>query len=248
MRVNDLAVNLLASAIAGLAVWLTQRFVRVRRLARLRRFLGVTVGSICTVSVSRHAASSHSMSVHRRDVAAVVEVATLLRLCGASADVLVSDADLRGVGETTEFCIGGPSTNRRTAAHLARFVPGLTIASSEADPDGLTLRLADREFRRVPGAEEYVLILRIPVAVLAKRPLWIICGQTARSNHAAARYLHTESRALARRYGRNDGFGLALRLVNPTTYDHRYVELVADFTEAEFAGSHVSSPEGRDGA
>jgi hypothetical protein len=29
------------------------------------------------------------MSVHRRDVAAVVEVATLLRLCGASADVLI---------------------------------------------------------------------------------------------------------------------------------------------------------------
>jgi hypothetical protein len=82
--VNDLAVNLLASAIAGSAVWLSQWFLRVRRLARLRSFVGVSVGSTCTVAVSRHAASSHSMSVHRRDVAAVVEVATLRR-SGAAA-------------------------------------------------------------------------------------------------------------------------------------------------------------------
>ena len=233
---NDLAVNLLASVIAGVAVWLSQRFVRVRRLDRLRAFLGVAVGLNCAVSVSRHAASSHSMSVHRRDVAAVVEVATLLRQCGASADVMVSDADLRGIGETTEFCIGGPSTNRRTAAHLARFVPGLTIEPFETDPDGLTFHLAGQDFRRVPGAEEYVLIFRVPVTVQARQPLWIICGQTARSNHAAARYLSTESRVLARRYGRRGGFGLALRLVNPTTYDHKYVEQVAEFDEAEFAG------------
>lgn len=232
---NDLAINLLASAIAGSAVWLSQWFVRVRRLARLRAFLGVAAGSACIVAVSRHAASSHSMSVHRRDVAAVVEVATLLRLCGASADVLISDADLRGVGETTEFCIGGPSTNRRTAAHLRRFVPGLTVDLYETDPDGLTLHLAGREFRRVPGVEEFVLIFRIPVEVGAKRPLWIICGQTARSNHAAARYLNTESRMLIRRFGRRRGFCLALKVVNPTTYDHRYVELVDTFEQTQFA-------------
>jgi hypothetical protein len=43
--VNDLAINLLASAIAGSAVWLSQWFVRVRRLTRLRAFVGVSVGS-----------------------------------------------------------------------------------------------------------------------------------------------------------------------------------------------------------
>jgi hypothetical protein len=233
--VTDLAVNLLASAIAGIAVWLSQWFVRARRLARLRAFVGVSVGSTCTVAVSRHAASSHSMSVHRRDVAAVVEVATLLRQCGASADVLVTDADLRGVGETTEFCVGGPITNRRTVVHLSRFVPGLTIDSPETDPDGLTMHLAGREFRRVPGIEEFVLVFRIPIAVGAKRPLWVICGQTARSNHAAARYLNTESRMLVRRFGRQRGFCLALKVVNPSTYDHRYVELVGTFGQAQFA-------------
>jgi len=232
--VNDLAINLLASAIAGTAVWLSQWLVRVRRLARLRAFFGVLAGSSCIVAVSRHAASSHSMSVHRRDVAAVVEVATLLRQCGASADVLVTDADLRGVGETTEFCIGGPSTNRRTAAHLSKFVPGLTIDSHETDPDGLTLRLAGRAFRRVPGVEEFALVFRIPIKVGAKRPLWIICGQTARSNHAAARYLNAESRTLIRRFGRQPGFCLALKVINPTIYDHRYVELAGTFEHTQF--------------
>lgn len=239
---NDLAVNLLASAIAGVTVWLSQRLVRVRRLARLRAFVGVAVGSTCTVAVSRHAASTHSMSVHRRDVAAVVEVAMLLRQCGASADVLTSDADLRGVGETTEFCIGGPSTNPRTAAHLRRFVPELIIDSHETDPDGLTLHLAGQEFRRIPGVEEFVLVFRIPVEIGAKRPLWVICGQTARSNHAAARYLNTESRMLASRFGRHDGFCLALKVINPTTYDHRYVELVATFDPAQFTKAAAVGP------
>jgi hypothetical protein len=232
--VNDLVVNLAASAIAGVTVWLSQRSVRVRRLARLRAFLGVAAGSSCVLAVSRHAASSHSMSVHRRDLAAVVEVATLLRQCGASADVLVSDADLRGVGETTEFCIGGPSTNQRTAAHLRRFVPGLVANSYDVDPDGLTIHLAGREYRRVPGVKEFVLIFRIPIVVGARRPLWIIYGQTARSNHAAARYLNVESRILARRFRRQAGFCLALKVVNPTTYDHHYAELVDEFDEAQF--------------
>ena len=231
---NDLAINLVASAIAGLAVWLSQRIVRVRRLARLRAFVGATVGSTCMVAVSKHAASTHSMSVHRRDVAAVVEVATLLKQCGADVEVLVSETDRRGVGETTEFCIGGPISNPRTEAHLRRFVPALVVESPEADPDGLTMHLAGREFRRVPGIEEFVLVFRVAVKVGARRPLWIVCGQTARSNQAAARYLSTESRALARRFGGRRGFGLALRVVNPTTYDHRYVEPAGEFTEAQF--------------
>lgn len=238
---NDLAINLLASAIAGVAVWLVQRFVRVRRLARLRAFVGVAAGSTCTIAVSRHAASTHSMSVHRRDVAAVVEVATLLKQCGAAADVIVSDSDLRGVGETTEFCIGGPSTNRRTEAHLRRFVPGLTIDSYEDDPYSLTFHLAGREFRRVPGAEEFVLVFRIPIDVGARRPLWIVCGQTARSNHAATRYLNAESPALARRLGGRPAFCLVLRVVNPSTYDHRYVELVAELERSQFDGTRAAA-------
>lgn len=237
---NDLAVNLLASAIAGFTVWFSQRFVRVRRLARLRAFLGVTAGSDCTVAVSRHASSSHPMSVHRRDVAAVVEVVTLIRQCGATADVIVSDDDLRGIGDAAEFCVGGPVTNPRTAAHLSRFVPGLVIDSYDSNPDGLTMHLAGRDFRRVIGVEEYVLVFRLPVEVGARRPLWIICGQTARSDHAAARWLNTESRLLARRYGRRDAFGLALKVVNPAAYDHRYVELVAEFDQSQFGRANAA--------
>ncbi|HEY0638236.1 MAG TPA: hypothetical protein VGD67_11370 [Pseudonocardiaceae bacterium] len=232
---NDLAVNLLASAIAGVTVWLGQKAVRVRRLARLRAFLGAAAGARCTVAVARHAASPSPVSVHRRDLAAVVEVATLLRQCGASADVLVSDTDLRGVGDTTEFCIGGPIMNSRSAAHLARFAPALTIAPISEDPDGMTMRLAGKEFRRVPGAEEYVLVLRIATAVGARLPLWVICGQTARSNHAAAHWLSTGSRALVRRHGTTGSFAVALKVVNPRAYDHHFVEVAAEFTAEDLA-------------
>jgi hypothetical protein len=98
----------------------------------------------------------------------------------------------------------------------------------------MTMTLAGRPFRRVPGQEEYVLVFRIPVEVGARRPLWVVCGQTARSNHAATRYLNTETAALARRLRGRDGFGLALRVVNPSTYDHRYVEVVAEFEPGDY--------------
>ena len=159
---NDLAINLVASAIAGLAVWLSQRIVRVRRLARLRAFVGATVGSTCMVAVSKHAASTHSMSVHRRDVAAVVEVATLLKQCGADVEVLVSETDRRGVGETTEFCIGGPISNPRTEAHLRRVVPAPVVGAPGARPDGPTMHLARRGVRRGAGVEGFVRGFPVP--------------------------------------------------------------------------------------
>jgi hypothetical protein len=71
--------------------------------------------------------------------------------------------------------------------------------------------------------------------------LWIICGQTARSNHAAARYLNTESRTLIRRFGRQPGFCLALKVINPAIYDHRYVELVGAFEQTQFTTASTTA-------
>lgn len=90
-------------------------------------------------------------------------------------------------------------------------------------------------------SDESSLVFRIPIGVGAKRPLWIICGQTARSNHAAARYLNTESRTLIRRFGRQPGFCLALKVINPTIYDHRYVELVGTFEQTQFTKASTAA-------
>jgi hypothetical protein len=148
---RDLVINLLASLIAGIAVWAFQRSARFRRLARKRAFFGIQSGARCTVSVSRHAASKLSDSVHRRDLAATVEIATIIKECGGETDLIVSTGDRRGVGVMPEFCIGGPHGNGRTAAHLKRFVPDFKINTFEEDPEGLTMFVGNEEFRRVQG-------------------------------------------------------------------------------------------------
>ncbi|WP_253289776.1 hypothetical protein [Verrucosispora sioxanthis] len=78
---GDLLINLLASVIAGTAVWLTGFLLRRHKLNRARAFFGLAAGASCLLVVSRHASSPREFSVHRRDVAALVELATIAREC-----------------------------------------------------------------------------------------------------------------------------------------------------------------------
>jgi hypothetical protein len=231
---DDLAINLLASLIAGCAVWLLQRFTRFRRLARKQAFFGIQSGSRCTISVSRHASSKSSDSVHRGDVAAVVEIAPVIKECRGETDLIVSIGDRRGIGPTSEFCIGGPHGNKMTAAHLKRFVPGFRINAFEEDPEGITMFVGDKEFRQTRGQEEFVLLIRIPLPGELATFLWIICGQTARSNRAAAQYLALRHRLLIKNYGTKKGFCLALRLLDSQVYDHNQLEVVGDLANLAF--------------
>ena len=226
-------ISLLASLIAGIAVWVFQRFASFRRLARKRAFFGIQSGTRCTVSVARHAASKLSDSVHRRDLAATVEIATIIKECGGETDLIVSIGDRRGVGIMPEFCIGGPHGNKRTAAHLKRFVPGFKINTFEEDPEGLTMFVGDEEFRRVPGQEEFVLLIRV-VLTDGSAPLWIICGQIAQSNYAAARYLVSHYRSLMRSHGTRKDFCLALRLLDSQAYGPNQLELMGDLADLAF--------------
>lgn len=230
----DLVVNLLASVIAGTAVWSFQRFALFRRLARKRAFFGIPSGSRCTVSVPRHTASKLSDSVHRRDLAAVVEIATIVKECGAETDLITSIGDRRGVGLMPEFCIGGPHGNERTAAHLKRFAPGFKINTFKEDPEGLTMFVGNKELRRVRGQEEFVLLIRVVLAGGSTAPLWIICGQIAQSNQAAARYLTSHHQSLMKNYGTEKSFCLALRLLHSQAYGHSQLEVVDDLTALAF--------------
>lgn len=230
----DLAVNLLASVIAGTVVWAFQRFTLFRRLARKRAFFGIPSGSRCTISVSQHAASKLSDSVHRRDLAATVEIATIIKECGAEIDLITSTDDRRGVGSMPEFCIGGPHGNERTAAHLKRFAPGFKINTFKEDPQGLTMSVGNKEFRRVRGQEEFVLLIRVVLTGGSTAPLWIICGQVAQSNQAAARYLTLHHHSLMKNYGTQKSFCLALRLLDSQAYGHSQLEVVDDLTELAF--------------
>lgn len=223
----DLSLNIAAGLLTAVLVWLAQWLLQRRRIQQTRVFFGLTAGTECLLVVNRHAKSASDHSVHRRDVFALLELAGLIQRCGAQVEVVSHEAR-RGFGLKTEFCIGGPASNSRTAAHLKWKLPGIQDIDAKAG----TARLGDIT---------YAYDKQAPFVVLAKitgpdqsRPVFLVCGQRAITNQAAVRYLVTRARKLARTYGVSGRFCLLLRVINPGVYGPDVVELVADVTEAAF--------------
>lgn len=226
VRVRDLITNLLASVVAGFAVWVAQRLLRYRRLARTQAFFGLDGGTRCLLTVARHASSPHELSVHRSDVAALVELATIARDCGSRADLVAADEMGEGIGRVTEFSVGGPTGNPRTATHLRALLPGIAVGTGEK----LAITVDGTTYERVRDRAEYVLLARLwPPA--GGRPVFVLSGQTARTNVAAARFLANRHPELRRRYGSTRPFCLVLRVVEPAAYGPDLVEIAADVTE-----------------
>jgi hypothetical protein len=229
---HDLIVNLLASVIAGVTVWVAGRLVRYQRLAREQAFFGLSGGATGLLSVARHHSSPRENSVHRRDVAALVELATVARECGARVD-LASHADLdQQLGRQTEFCVGGPDSNPRTATHLRTLLRGVTFPALNAGP----IAVGGHIYTYEPDKVEYVVLARA-WGPAGGRPVFVLAGQTAPSNLAAARYLAGQHRALFRTYRADRPFCLVLRVVEPAVYGTDATELVADVTADAFAAA-----------
>jgi hypothetical protein len=220
----DLAINLLASAIAGAAVWLTQYALRRRRLQRMRAFFGLPAGAPCVFFVSRHAASPRPNSVHRSDMGALLELAVIARDCGGLPQIASFEDPPLGPGQLTEFCVGGPIFNPRTESHLRRFLPGMVVSTLGKH----TFTVGGQSYECEPGASEYVLLARV-FGPDGGRPVFLLCGQTALSNQAGARHLRAKYRQLAKAHG-DRPFSLMLRVVDTAAYGPAVVELVADVT------------------
>jgi hypothetical protein len=231
--VRELSVNLLASIVAGVAVWIAQRLLRYRRLARKRAFFGLDKDADCLLTVSRHAASPHSLSVHRRDGAALIELAAIARDCGARPEFVGEDEVPRGIGRLTEFCVGGPDGNPRTAAHLRSILRGVRMGPFEPAGRDLPFTIGDRTFHREPDKAEHVFLARA-WGPAGGRPVFVLGGQTARTNLAAARFLATDYQKLMRRYGAKRPFCLVLRIVEPEVYGTDFTEFVADMSDEAF--------------
>ncbi|MFJ9694699.1 hypothetical protein [Kitasatospora sp. NPDC101183] len=242
-NVLNVVLGLVASAISAALGWLAQAVRRRRRIERVRRFFGLPAGSECLIVVNRQPASTHAKSVSRSDVYALMELAALVKECGSRAELVGHEEVRQGLGNKAEFCIGGPASNERTAAHLTSRLPGVAHVPA---PDTLVLNLAvgDTEFRHVTGSDpsggqSFVLIARLQASP-ESRPAFLISGLTATANRAGVRYLVAHHRELARRYGQDGTFALVLRVVNPEAYGPDMVELAADVT-AE-AQQRPSSP------
>jgi hypothetical protein len=230
--VGDLLINLLASVIAGTAVWLAGFLLRRRKLSRERAFFGLTAGASCLLVVSRHASSPREHSVHRRDVHALVELAAVVRECGARAELVAPDAPT-GLGKMTEFCVGGPETNARAAAHLRAMLPGVAMTTYRQSGGQVAVSVGPHRFVRDPERVEFAVLAR---TVVNDHMVFSVLGQTSYGNLAAVRHLAANQRPLQRRYG-TVAFCLVLRVVEPDAYGADLVEVAADVSADAFAAS-----------
>ncbi|MCB5179476.1 hypothetical protein [Streptomyces antimicrobicus] len=228
--VRNIVLGVIATAVSGGFGWFGRTYLWRRKLRRKQAFFGLPAGSDCLFVVNRKVGDSER-SVHRNDAFALLEISALIKDCGATVQIVTHDGARQGFGERAEFCVGGPTSNARTAAHLASMLPGVDFnVSGEPVPDRGAITVGGETYRWRQGAVEYVLLARLTTRE-GTRPVFLICGQTAVSNQAAARYLARHHEKLAERY-KDRSFALVLKVVNSDAYGPDVTELVADVTTA----------------
>ncbi|MGW1881655.1 hypothetical protein [Streptomyces sp. NPDC001970] len=226
---RNIVLGVVAAGISASLGWFARNHLWRRRLRRKQAFFGLPGNSECLLVVNREAGSEGA--VHRFDVFALLELSALVKDCGAHAQIVQHDVAQQGFGERTEFCVGGPYSNRRMAAHLASLLPGVAVNTDvEPGPDRGAFQIGSERYRLEAGTTEYVLLARL-TAGEGSRPVFLFCGQRAITNQAATRYLARHHEKLARKHGTNS-FVLLLKVVNTQAYGPDVVELVADVTKA----------------
>ncbi|MEU3653940.1 hypothetical protein AB0E67_14130 [Streptomyces sp. NPDC032161] len=235
--VRDIVLGVMATGVSASLGWIARTWLWRRKLRRKQAFFGLPGNSECLLVVNREAGGDGA--VHRHDVFALLELSALIKDCSAHAQIMSHDVAQQGFGERTEFCVGGPVSNRRMAAHLHSLLPGVRINTDpEPGPDRGAFQIGTERHRAEKGVAEHVLLARLSVGQDA-RPVFLFCGQQAITNQAASRYLARNHEKLARKYG-NNTFCLLLKVVNSHAYGPDVVELVADVTRA--AQSPVPAP------
>ncbi|MEU7417000.1 hypothetical protein [Streptomyces antibioticus] len=230
--VRNIVLGVVAAGISAALGWVARTYLWRRKLRRKRAFFGLPENSECLLVVNRDAGSA-DLAVHRHDVFALLELSALIKDCGANAEVITQDAARQGFGERTEFCVGGPGSNRRMAAHINAMLPGVRINTDpEPGPDKLAFQIGAEHYRMESGVTEYVMLARLTAGRRrAGRPVFLFCGQRAITNQAATRYLVRNHERLARKHG-NNSFVLLLKVINSAAYGPDVVDLVADVTRA----------------
>ncbi|MET9449852.1 hypothetical protein [Streptomyces cinerochromogenes] len=230
--VRNIVLGVVAAGISASLGWLARTFLWRRRLRRTQAFFGLPDHSEALLVVNRKAGGPE-LTVMRYDMFALLELSALIKDCRARVQIVAHDAAQQGFGGRTEFCVGGPYSNDRMAAHLSSLLPGVRMnVEAESGPELGALRIGAQTYRMERGRSEYVLLARLTVDGRGDaRPVFLFCGQRALTNQAATRYLAREHERLARKHG-GGSFVLLLKVVNSQAYGPDVVELVADVTRA----------------
>ncbi|MFH8773889.1 hypothetical protein [Streptomyces sp. NPDC017958] len=228
--VRNIVLGVIAAGVSAALGWLARTYLWRRKLRRKQEFFGLPENSESLLVVNRDPAASEP-AVHRFDVFALLELSALIKDCGAHLQMVTQDATQQGFGERTEFCVGGPASNRRMLAHMAAMLPGIRVnIDPEPGPERGAFQIGGERYRLEPGVCEYVLLARLSAGENT-RPVFLFCGQRAITNQAATRYLARHHERLNRKHG-NSTFVLLLKVVNSQAYGPDMVELVADVTRA----------------
>ena len=243
--VRNIILGLVAAGISAGLGWLARTYLWRRKLHRKQAFFGLPENAESLLVVSRDPATSEP-AVHRFDVFALLELAALIKDCGANLQMVTQDKVQQGFGERTEFCVGGPAANRRMLDHMTAMLPGVRInVGPEPGPDRNAFQIGSERYRMEPGVSEYVLLARLTAGERREaRPVFLFCGQRAITNQAATRYLARNHERLARKYGANS-FVLLLKVVNSQAYGPDVVELVTDVTRVAQAPLPTPAPSPR---
>ncbi|MEV6006401.1 hypothetical protein AB0M29_06305 [Streptomyces sp. NPDC051976] len=243
---RNLVLVLAACVLAAALGWFLRSALWRRTLGRKQRFFGLPKDSECLLVVPRDP-GSRGWSLARHDAFALLELAAVIKECGAHAEVLAHDTAWQGFGARTEFCIGGPAANHRLAAHLRSMLPGIVIDTDPAPgPDQGAITVGGQTYRMEKGTVEYVLLARLAAARDSgnERPVFLSSGQRGIANQAATRYLARHHARLARKHGGDSTFCLLLKVVNSQSYGSDVVELVADVTKPALAAPPAGSSAG----
>ena len=229
----NIVVGLMTSLISGGSVWAWGRARVTRRQRERARFFGLSPGDTCRIVAPQAFGAPRTISKH--DVFSIVELAKLMRDLKADLDVVSSGEGTYGIGDLTEFCVGGPTANVRMQSHLARFLPGVSIRSFAPDsPESAAIVAAGQEFLRERDSREYVLVAKVR-PFDGGYPLFLICGQTAITNRAAVSYLRDHYGRISSAYGAGQNWCVVLRVVAPSVYGHQMTELAADVSTSAFS-------------
>jgi hypothetical protein len=125
--VRHIVLGALAAGISASLGWIARTYLWRRKLRRKQAFFGLPDHSESLLVVNRDAGSP-DLAVHRYDVFALLELAALIKDCNAHTDVITQDAARQDFGERTEFCVGGPGSNRGG-------LPGHTTRHAGRPPD-----------------------------------------------------------------------------------------------------------------
>ncbi|MFE2039773.1 hypothetical protein ACFXAZ_02400 [Streptomyces sp. NPDC059477] len=228
--VRNIVLGVIAAGLSASLGWLARTYLSRRRLRRKQAFFGLPDNSESLLVVNR-SAGGPELTVGRHDVFALLELSALIKDCNAAAQIVAHDGARQGFGERTEFCVGGPASNRRMVAHLASLLPGVRMnVDTEPGPDQGAFQIGGERYRLELGRQEYAILARLTAGQRGDvRPVFLFCGQRSIDNQAATRYLARNHERLARKYGGNT-FVLLLKVVNSQAYGPDVVELVADVT------------------